>query len=154
MRWKRLTAICVVSLASVALTTTAAHADAPLLVGRVPLFLSASAQTDIKRCVGENVTVTQGEFNRIFAPDVFMLHRNIIDGLAVGNRTGDVYRVSGHLQFVNHVIGADGEVRTFVLRLSVASDHASFLAQGHLHFNYTPTGDLASYSDTLAITCG
>lgn len=153
MRWNRLTAICVVSLASVALTTTAAHADAPL-VGRVPLVLSASAQTDIKRCVGENVTVTQGEFNRIFAPDVYMSHRNIIDGLAVGNLTGDVYRVSGHRQVVDHLIGADGEVYTFVLRLSVASDHASFLAQGHLHLTYTPTGDLASYSDTLAITCG
>ena len=152
MMWKRLMAMCVVSVSSVALTTTAAHADAPLVV-KVPLVLSSSAQSDIAGCVGETVTVTGGQFNVVRAPDVFMSHRNIINGLAVGNLTDSVYRLSGHRQVIDHLIGASGQTFTFIVQLSATSATASFRAQGREHVTFTPTGDLASYTSNFSINC-
>ena len=154
MLWKKLAAMGAVSLSSVALAASVADAAAPT-VTKVPIVLSASAESGIRSCVGETVTVTDGQFNVVYMPGG-LFHRNIAGGLAIGDTTGSAYRLSGHIQEVDHLIGTDGETYTYVVQLKAAGTNggASFSANGLFHVTFTPAGDLASYSDNFRISCG
>jgi len=153
MLWKRLVAMCAVSLSSVALAAPAADAAAPT-VTKVPIVLSASAESGIQSCVGETVTVTDGQFNVVYMPGT-LFHRNIAGGRAIGDTTGSVYRLSGHIQEVDHFIGTAGETYTYVVQLNAATTGgASFRAKGLFHLTFTPAGDLVAYSNSFSITCG
>ncbi len=153
MLWKKLVAMCAVSLSSVALAAPAANAAAPT-VTKVPIVLSASAESGIQSCVGETVTVTDGQFNVVYMPDL-LFHRNIAGGRAIGDTTGSAYRLSGHIQEVDHFIGTDGETYTYVVQLNAATTGgASFSAKGLFHLTFTPAGELVAYSNSFSIACG
>ena len=148
MLWKKLVGLCAVSLSGVALTAPAATAAAPIV-------LSASAETGIQSCVGETVSVTDGQFNVVYMPGS-LFHRNIVGGRAVGDITGTEYRLSGHIQQVDHLIGSGGETVTFLVQLNVVAtvSGASFRANGLLHLTFNPAGELVAYSNNFSVTCG
>lgn len=153
MLMKKFWAACAVSLSGVALAAPVAQATAPS-VTKVPIVLSESAQSGIRSCTGETVTVTDGQFNIVYMPDT-LFHRNIAGGRALGDTTGNTYRLSGHIQEVDHYIGTDGETYTYLVRLDAASTRgASFSAKGLFHIAFTPAGELVAYSDSFRITCG
>ena len=152
MRWKKLLTLCAASVSSVAFVAPIVDAAAAT-VTKVPLVLSPSAEVGIQSCVGETVTVTDGQFNVVYKPDT-LFHRNIVDGLAVGDTTGSTYRLSGHIQAVDHLFGADGETYTFVVELNAfTAGGAGFSAKGLFHVTFTTTGDLVAYSSRFTITC-
>ena len=153
MTLKKLLGLCAASVASVLFIAPTVDAAAPT-VTKVPLVLSASAQAGIWSCVGETITVTDGQFNVVFRPGE-LFHRNIVGGQAVGNTTGSTYRLSGHIQEVDHVIGAFGETYTSILQLNAfTAGGASFSAKGLFHVTITPAGDLVAISSSFTITCG
>ena len=152
MLWKKLLTLCAVSLSSVALAAPVADAAAPT-VTKVPIVLSASAEAGIKGCVGETVTVTDGQFNVVYMPGT-LFHRNIVGGRAIGDTTGSVYRLSGHIQEVDHFFGSLGETYTYVVQLNAAtSGGASFSAQGLFHLTFTPAGELVAEDDSFSVSC-
>ena len=150
---EKLWAMCAMSLSGVALSAPMAQAAAPT-VTKVPIVLSASAQSGIESCVGETVTVTDGEFNIVYMPDT-LFHRNIAGGRGIGDTTGSGYRLSGHIQEVDHYTRTDGETYTYLVQLNAsATTGASFSAKGLFHLTFTPAGELVAYSDSFRITCG
>lgn len=154
MLWKKLVGLCAVLLSGVALTAPAATAAAPT-VTKVPIVLSASAEAGIQSCVGETVSVTDGQFNVVYMPGS-LFHRNIVGGRAVGDITGTEYRLSGHIQQVDHLIGSDGETFTSLVQLNAAAtaSGASFRANGLFHITFNAAGELVAYSNNFSVTCG
>ena len=148
----------------VAVGTPASAAAAPsTAVSKVPFTLSASAQTDISGCIGERVRVTSGTFNVVRhtttgsdGRTLFVFHRNIMDGSAVGVVTGTAYQASGHLQVISVTPPSGVTVFTYDITLEfirAAGSGPSFVAHGLEHVTITAAGDLTSYVDTFSISC-
>ena len=108
MSRKPLIAAIIASIALVA-GVPAAGADGAT-VTKVPFRVSSSAQRDIRACVGETVTFSDGQFNvvRLKVGDNFVFHRNVMGGGGTGDTTGTIYNATGHIQIVNVPTSADG----------------------------------------------
>ena len=132
-------------------------------VRKVPFVLSESAQIDISHCLGERVSTTGGTFNVVRHTTVgldgktlFVFHRNIMDGNALGVTTGTAYQASGHLQVISVTAPSDVTVFTAVIALTFTSINGtspSFIAHGLEHITITAAGDLTSNVDSFSIEC-
>jgi hypothetical protein len=133
----------------------AAPAQANTTVVNVPLVLSA--QAGIESCVGETVGVTDGSFHVVFSqtPTRWLFHRNVVSGDAVGNLTGDSYKVTGHIQEIEIAPPTSAYVYTYELTLNVNSTSSAggFAAHAVEHVTITPQGELTSYIDVFDVTC-
>ena len=125
-------------------------------------MLSRSAQVDISGCIGERVSTT-GNFNIVRHTTVgsdgrtlFVFHRNIMDGSAVGVATGTVYQASGHFQVIFVTPPSDVEVFTVVITLILTNTSGtgpSFSAHGLQHITVSASGDVTSNIDDFRIEC-
>ena len=159
--WRALVCALVAGAGTLAVALPVSAAESTTTVLQVPFRLSSSAQTDIAACIGERVTVTSGYFNvvRHITRDadgriLFVFHRNVIDGTAVGVVTGTVYHSTGHLQVISVTPPSTSQVFTFELTLRfVSAGGVGFSAHALEHVTITPDGDLTSSIDTFEIRC-
>jgi hypothetical protein len=155
MKGRLLLAACVSTIALVGWAPGVGVAGAT--VTKVPFLVNAQAASDIRACVGETVSFTDGQFNVVTTSTDkgFVFHRNVMGGGGVGDTTGTAYRATGHIQSVDVLTSGLGETFTFELTLNVVgtANAGHFTAHALEHLTFTPSGDLSSIVEIDAIRC-
>ena len=151
--------VCAIVLGSTAATAAALTTTT---VTRGPFTLTTKAKRDIKACVGEGVTFTDGEFNVVNHTTITptggiheVFHRNVVGATGTGDTTGTTYRATGHIQAVYNAPPSGGYSYTFELTLNVVgqANAGHFTAHAVVHETVTPAGDLTADVEIFSIRC-
>jgi len=156
-------AVASLTILAVSSAQVAALASQPAEVVQIPVgfTINSAAQTFIRACVGEAVSLEGTSLmvaHETYLPDgsllLGMIHFNGQGAVAVGATTGTVYRIVG-ADTNPIVLGPGALAASYDANLLAIGPGAanSFMAHILQHITVTPNGDITSEIEVVSISC-